>query len=107
MSDRRVIKFRYKAKQIRSREYARNAIAYVLNNWRRHREDFYDLGSKRATLDEYSSAVSFDGWTRGRFAIPAGYQPLPVSLPRTSLLRSDWQWYGLIDPWEIPNVLDR
>jgi REP element-mobilizing transposase RayT len=103
----KVFKFRYKAKQIRSREYARNAIAYVLNNWRRHREDFYDLGSRRAVLDEYSSAVSFAGWTSGRFAIPTTHIPLPVSPPRTSLLRTDWQWHGLIDPWEIPSLFSR
>ena len=103
----KVFKFRYKAKQIRSREYARNVLAYVLNNWRRHREDFYDIGSKRALLDEYSSAISFDGWVGGRFRVPAAYVPLPVSPPRTSLLRSDWQWYGLIDPWEMPAALNR
>ena len=96
----KVFKFRYKAKQIRTRQYARNAIAYVLNNWRKYREDFYDIGSKRAILDEYSSALSFDGWTE-RFAVPKWYVPLPVSRPRTWLLREGWKQCGLIDPYEM------
>jgi putative transposase len=33
----KVFQFRYNAKQIKTREYARNAIAYVLNNWRKHK----------------------------------------------------------------------
>jgi putative transposase len=95
----KVFRFRYKAKQLRTREYARNALAYVLNNWRRHRQDT----RSRACLDEFSSAISFDGWAGvKRWNVPAGYQPLHVSRPRTHLLRTDWQWLGLIDPFEIP-----
>src|SRR4051812_3433869 len=36
----KVFAHRYSAKQIKSYRYARNALAYVLNNWRRHRIDF-------------------------------------------------------------------
>ena len=99
----KVFKFRYKAKQIRTRRYARNAIAYVLNNFRRHREDWFDGAWQKAVIDTYSSAVSFGGWkSTPRYTLPAGYIPLPVSPPRTSLLKNDWQWHGLIDPWEVP-----
>jgi REP element-mobilizing transposase RayT len=101
----KVFKFRYAAQQIRTRSYARNAISYVLNNWRKHGADFANGHESHAILDEYSSAISFVGWVgRGRkpWSVPGGYEPLPVSQPRTSLLKSDWQWHGLIDPWEIP-----
>lgn len=99
----KVFKFRYKAKQLRSRDYVRNAIAYVLNNWRRHREDTRDRNWGNTQLDAFSSAVTFTGWKgRKRWKIPDDYSPLPVSPPRTSLLQSDWQWFGLIDPFEIP-----
>jgi len=97
----KVFAYRYHATQIKTASYARNAISYVLNNWRRHREDFFDGAARAAKLDEYSSAVSFTGWTE-RFAIPTTHVPLPVSPPRTGLLRSDWTRYGLIDPFERP-----
>jgi putative transposase len=35
-----VFEDRYHSSQIRTARYARHALAYVLNNWRRHREDF-------------------------------------------------------------------
>lgn len=59
----------------------------------------------QATIDPYSSGINFDGWTGGvRFAIPANYTPLPVSPAQTSLLRSEWRRYGLIDPFERPGA---
>jgi putative transposase len=101
----KVFAFRYHAKQIKTASYARNAISYVLNNWRRHREDFYE-GEVDTLFDAYSSAASFTGWTRNqRAASTEPLDPLPVSPPRTSLLKGEWQWYGLIDPWEMPALL--
>ena len=98
----KVFAYRYAAKQIKSYRYARNAIAYVLNNWRRHRVDFAE-GCETDFLDQYSSAVSFAGWTM-RFGKPtiANYTPLPVSPPKTYLLREGWKEYGRIDPFERP-----
>ena len=101
----KVFTYRYHASQIQTARYARHALAYVLNNWRRHREDFANGRMLTAYLDEYSSALSFDGWTRS-FARPRDYEPLPVSAPRTSLLRSDWKRYGRIDPHECPGPLE-
>jgi putative transposase len=102
----KVFAFRYHATQIKTARYARHALAYVLNNWRRHREDQAGLRPLLARVDPYASALTFRGW-RGapRFAIPARYTPLPVSPPQTSLLRSDWRAYGLIDPLEVPGPL--
>ncbi len=93
----KVFAFRYKAIQIKTRRYARNAIAYVVNNWRRHGED----RGTRAAIDLYSSGTSFDGWSKKRrWRVPD--TPLPVSRPRTALLAADWQWFGLVDPFERP-----
>lgn len=102
----KVFAFRYHATQIKSDRYARNALSYVLNNWRRHREDFANGRLDTARLDEYSSAISFTGWTL-RFGTPSDptYEPLPVSPPRTSLLREDWKLYGLISHDETPGPI--
>ena len=58
-----------------------------------------------ALLDAYSSAVSFAGWAGRRFKAPPGYEPLPVAHPKTALLHSEWQWHGLIDPFEVPGPI--
>ena len=108
----KVFAFRYNAKQITTSSYARSALSYVLNNWRRHREDFYE-GEQDTIFDAFSSARSFAGWTGGyarkRVTEPpprdCDFQPLPVSPPRTRLLRFDWELHGLIDPWEMPGPL--
>jgi REP element-mobilizing transposase RayT len=100
----KVFKFRYCAKQIRDRRYARNVLAYVLNNFRRHQEDY--TSADGAVFDRYSSASSFVGWTRPPPASVLDGLPLPVAPPRTGLLKSSWRWYGLIDPFERPGPLD-
>jgi REP element-mobilizing transposase RayT len=95
---------RYHASQIKTARYARNALAYVLNNWRKHRLDFEHAAARGAKLDPYASGLAFDGWTR-TFAAPRGYEPLPVSAPRTRLLTYAWRRYGPIDPHELPGPL--
>ncbi len=49
-----VFAFRYHATQIRTSRYARNATAYVLGNWRWHREDFMNGRLIDSKLDPYS-----------------------------------------------------
>lgn len=103
----KVFAYRYHSTVLASPRQTRNALAYVLNNWRRHRED--ERGGERARtalVDPYSSALSFNGW-RGvtSFAIPAGYEPLPVARPQTWLLRIGWAIHGPIDPHAVPGPL--
>jgi putative transposase len=100
----KIFAYRYHASQIQTARYARHALAYVLNNWRRHREDFANGALVPAYLDEYSSAVSFRGWTI-EFAPHPTHAPLPVSPPETWLLRDGWKRYGPIDPHECPGPL--
>ncbi|MGE0548682.1 MAG: transposase [Kofleriaceae bacterium] len=102
----KVFEYRYHATQIRTARQARNALAYVLNNWRRHREDLTSPRAMNASVDPYSSGISFTGWSgRPRFALPDGYDPLPVSLPKTALLSSEWEWHGRIGLFECPGPL--
>jgi len=98
----KVFAYRYHATQIRTPRQARRALAYVLNNWRHHREDQVLGRAFEAAVDPYSSGVSFTGWNGRRFLLPDGYKPLPVSPPTTSLLTSRWTRFGRIDPFECP-----
>ena len=92
-----VFAFRYHATSITSPTQARNAIAYILNNWRRHKNDV------RAPyrIDPYSSAEQFHGWET-----PHGYAPRPEPLPcvrATSWLLTDgWTRAGPVRTDEIP-----
>jgi REP element-mobilizing transposase RayT len=92
-----VFPFRYHATPITSPKQARNAIAYILNNWRRHKRDV------RAPwrIDPYSSADQFfgcphehslpcvratswlltDGWARARPPIRLDEIPGPDPTP--------------------------
>jgi hypothetical protein len=96
--------FRYHSTLIRTKRYARDAIAYVLGNWRRHQQDFLNGRMLPAKLDRYSSAISFDGWNK-RFRCPPDHTPLPVSPPQTELMQSGWAIYGPLDPMDAPGPL--
>ena len=102
----KVFAHRYHATQITTPRQARNTLAYVLNNWRRHGHD-YDMSRRLpAKLDQFSTAISFSGWLgQPRWAAPTDYVPLPVSPPRTELLAWRWERFGLIDPMVTPGPL--
>jgi REP element-mobilizing transposase RayT len=94
---------RYHAKIIRSPRQARNALSYVLNNWRKHREDLRPV-AQTWKLDPFSSAVSFDGWRDYKVvALRETYEPLPVWSPTCWFLTDGWKKHGLIGTKEIPS----
>jgi len=75
---------RYHERILRSPKQCRNAIAYVLNNFRRHGDD----RGRTWLVDPWSSAVNFGGWrelagTSTLFGVPEWYERLPTSTPRT------------------------
>ena len=102
---------RYHERVLSSPRQCRNAICYVLNNFRRHGEDRF--GPARAwKLDPLSSAIRFSGWRELAgadylFERPPDYAPLPTSLPQTWLLDVGWQRHGLIGTREVPGPADR
>jgi REP element-mobilizing transposase RayT len=88
----KVFEYRYHSTPLTSPRQTRNAIAYVLNNWRRHREDERGLRQRTAILDPYSSAITFAGWADFRLTTwPEGYVALPVTPPQTWLLATGWE----------------
>jgi putative transposase len=104
----RVFRDRYHQEVIQSPRQARNTLAYVLNNWRKHREDRTRL-SATWSVDPFSSGASFTGWKERADAIwhwktRETYDPLVVYLPRTWLLREGWRKHGLISFHEVPSA---
>jgi REP-associated tyrosine transposase len=85
---------RYHARVLRTPREVRNAIVYVLQNWKKH--------LRAATgLDPCSSAAWFAGW---RVATGVASGPRPVTRARTWLAAVGWRRLGLIDPGERPRA---
>jgi REP element-mobilizing transposase RayT len=84
---------------------ARNALSYVLNNWRKHRED----RDRTWLVDPFSTGAGFNGWKElaGRDLMwrpPETYEGLIVWFPKTWLLSEGWRRYGLIGCAEVPSA---
>lgn len=105
---------RFFARELHSPREVRAAIVYVLMNHKKHdvacafREQ--QGSSRHRTLDPYSSAAWFDGFTqragpllvRLRDRMPT--LTIPILRPRTWLLRQGWRRHGLIAPDERPRL---
>ncbi|MDB4954475.1 MAG: hypothetical protein JWO36_2044 [Myxococcales bacterium] len=101
-----VFEDRYHANVLTSPKQCRNAIAYVLNNWRRHREHQASFASTWL-VDPFSSAVNFGGWKELEdsaflFPVRKTYDRLHTVTPQTWLLKTGWIRHGLIGATEVP-----
>jgi REP element-mobilizing transposase RayT len=88
-----VFAFRYHATAITNPTQARNAVSYIVNNWRHHRCDLY---STRRT-DPYASAHAVRDWR-----IEPHPDQLPVVRPTTWLLTEGLRRTRPIRPDEVP-----
>ena len=99
---------RYHVEVITNPTQARHALSYVLNNWRKHRED--QAGVARTWLvDPFSSGAIFGGWKEleGRYILwplRDTYETLVVWFPKTWLLRVGWRRVGPISARDVPSV---
>lgn len=105
----RVFSDRYHARVLRSPKSTRHALAYVLNNWRRHDEDRATF-TKGWAMDPYSTAIQFNGWKEMESELvyrkpPPAYEALVVWLPKTWLLSDGWRRHGLISMNDVPGPL--
>jgi REP-associated tyrosine transposase len=103
----RVVADRFHARPLTSPRAVRHALAYVLNNYRRHGEDRVGV-ARTWKADPFSSGPLFFGWKEledSPFLWPLRptYQPLIVFRPRTWLLARGWsQFHPLISVREVP-----
>jgi REP-associated tyrosine transposase len=72
------------ARKLGTPREVRNALVYILDNWRKH------VPGARG-VDARSSAGWFDGW---RSAVPRRDESPPVASPRTWLARIGWRRHG-------------
>ena len=91
----RVFADRYHDRVLRTPREVRNALAYVLNNARRH-------GLRLAqALDVFASGPWFDGW-RENLTVRNRPFEVPVTGARTWLLRRGWRRHGRLSVLEVP-----
>ncbi|HEY3357139.1 MAG TPA: transposase [Polyangia bacterium] len=81
---------RYHARALRTPRETRNAIVYVIQNWRKSVP-----GAQ--CLDPCASGYWFDGWRgpRPRWALPPD-EPPPTRVAKTWLLKEGWRRCGLV-----------
>jgi REP element-mobilizing transposase RayT len=93
----RVLADRYHARELRTPREVRNALAYVINNARKH-------GHAVVGIDPYSSGAAFDGWERAPavHALSRSHAPPPVVPARSWLLTIGWRRHGRIRLTEVP-----
>jgi REP element-mobilizing transposase RayT len=108
---------RYHEEIVTNPTHARHALSYVLNNWRKHKEDRVPA-TKAWVLDPYSTARSFIGWiervecvdrgeaerwfARAVSPVPEELEALPISAPHSWLLREGWKLGGNVSVFEAP-----
>jgi REP element-mobilizing transposase RayT len=98
---------RYHAHILNSPNLVRNAVRYVLNNWRHHGHDRRGP-ARRFLCDPFSSGIRFRGWRELAhrhlmWRAPPNYEPLWVWLPKTWLLSRGWQRAGSISARDVPS----
>ena len=98
---------RFHQEIITSPRQARHALSYVLNNWRKHRED-RSRAAKTWNVDPFSTGLLFAGWKEREGAAVMWrwrdtYDPLVVYLPQTWLLRVGWRKHERIGFHEVPS----
>jgi hypothetical protein len=82
-------------------QLVRNALRYVLNNWRHHHEDRFAAPGTR--FDPYSSAPAFADWhARPPSETDPERERLPVVMPSTWLLVVGWRRHGAISALDRP-----
>jgi hypothetical protein len=95
----RVFVDRFHMRVLRTPREVRNAIAYLVNNWRHHGED-RDFPGR--AIDPYATGGHFDGWLDPPDLPSEDRGQLTTCPPRTWLLRTGWKRHGLIATTEVP-----
>jgi REP element-mobilizing transposase RayT len=100
----RILRDRYHSRALKSLREIRNALAYVLNNLRKHSASIGQTFAKN-WIDPMSSAASFDGWSISVKLHPSARPPPTLAHPTNWTLRIGWrEKYGPIHPAFVPSA---
>jgi hypothetical protein len=98
---------RYHLTVIRSPTQARNALGYVLSNFRHHGEDQHGV-ARTWLVDPFSSGILFPDWAEleGKDVMwpwRETYDPLMVRRPHGWLLAEGWKKAGSLSARTVPS----
>jgi hypothetical protein len=94
-----VLEDRYHLRVLRTPREVRHAIAYVLQNVRKHLAQEGVRLPRETRVDPASSGRWFSGW---REALPRAHDPPAVVAPQSWILRVGWRYWGLLALDEVP-----
>jgi REP element-mobilizing transposase RayT len=79
-------------------------LSYVLNNWRKHKQD--GRGLYVGKVDPFSSGLLFEGWKERTqpVSIPEGYEAPRVSAAQTWYLTKGYKLGPPISVWAVPSL---
>jgi REP element-mobilizing transposase RayT len=92
----RVFADRYHDRILRSPREVRNALAYVMNNARKHAAQGRAVRVTQP-IDTFTSAPWFDGWRETLTVRGIEFVVRPVATARTWLLSVGWRRHGLLN----------
>ena len=92
----------YHVEAIDSVRQTSHALSYVLNNWRKHKQD--GRGLYEGKIDPFSSGALFEGWKERTqpLSIPEGYEAPRVSAAQTWYLTTGYKLGPPISVWAVP-----
>lgn len=98
---------RYHLEVITSPTQAHRALSYVINNWRKHKEDQHGL-ARTWLVDPFSTGILFPGWSElaerdWMWPMRPTYDPLVVRRPESWLLKEGWKLCGSISARDVPS----
>jgi REP element-mobilizing transposase RayT len=96
---------RYHAESIDSVRQTNHTLSYVLNNWRKHKQDGGVVGLFDGKIDPFSSGVVFPGWAERTqpVTIPDDYEAPPVSMAQSWYLTHGYKLGPPISVWAVPS----
>jgi REP element-mobilizing transposase RayT len=96
---------RYHVEVLGSIAQTRNALSYVLNNWRKHRQDRRTAGLFGGRIDPYSSGVYFLDWKERsipELTVPPDYEPPEVGNAHSWMLTVGYKRGRPISVYDVP-----
>lgn len=99
---------RYHRRDLATPRQFRNALVYVVFNFRKHARAA-ERAARARSIDDWSSAIWIDAWSTGAMRqLVRDHRPragpCPTAKPDSWIARAGWKLHGPLDPRESPRL---